>query len=206
MNKRELEKAARSITWRACMLHEDVSEDVRRLEGAGARMVRARVAGFDGFALEYGGARLYVAAPRRRNPGRKQHCTIYALEDVQALEDASAAICAGDYARAERIADTIGAASIRNEVREGLEHMEHELGLSTVAAIVEQAADPEPVNELEAIHALLGNPDGVTVSQKRAGCCIWVSGDTRPHRETLKAYGFRWAPKRAAWYWKPCAA
>ena len=29
----------------------------------------------------------------------------------------------------------------------------------------------------------------------------WLSGDTYPHRETLKRYGARWSGKRQAWYW-----
>ncbi len=31
------------------------------------------------------------------------------------------------------------------------------------------------------------------------GSWIWVSGDTRPHREVLKAAGYRWAPKKLMW-------
>lgn len=29
----------------------------------------------------------------------------------------------------------------------------------------------------------------------------WLSGETYPHRETLKRYGARWSGKRQAWYW-----
>ena len=32
--------------------------------------------------------------------------------------------------------------------------------------------------------------------------CVWVSGDTRPHREELKAAGAKWSGKRQAWYWR----
>ncbi len=35
------------------------------------------------------------------------------------------------------------------------------------------------------------------------GSWIWVGGDTRPHKEALKAAGFRWAPKKRMWYAKP---
>jgi len=31
------------------------------------------------------------------------------------------------------------------------------------------------------------------------GSWIWVSGDTKPHREILKAAGYRWAPKKLMW-------
>lgn len=31
------------------------------------------------------------------------------------------------------------------------------------------------------------------------GSWIWVSGDTRPHKEILKSAGYRWAPKKLMW-------
>ena len=31
------------------------------------------------------------------------------------------------------------------------------------------------------------------------GCWIWVSGDTKPHREALKSAGYKWAPKKLMW-------
>lgn len=35
------------------------------------------------------------------------------------------------------------------------------------------------------------------------GCWIWVSGDTRSHKEALKQAGFLWALKKKAWYFRP---
>jgi len=35
------------------------------------------------------------------------------------------------------------------------------------------------------------------------GAWVWISGDTKPHREILKANGFRWAPKKLCWYFRP---
>lgn len=35
------------------------------------------------------------------------------------------------------------------------------------------------------------------------GVWVWVSGDTKPHRETLKAASFLWAPKKKCWYFRP---
>lgn len=32
---------------------------------------------------------------------------------------------------------------------------------------------------------------------------IWVSGNTRAHKETLKNAGFYWASKKKMWYWRP---
>ena len=35
------------------------------------------------------------------------------------------------------------------------------------------------------------------------GCFVWVTGDTKPHREKLKALKFQWSSKKTAWYLKP---
>lgn len=35
------------------------------------------------------------------------------------------------------------------------------------------------------------------------GSWIWVSGDTRPHREALKGAGFKWASKKLMWNFRP---
>lgn len=35
------------------------------------------------------------------------------------------------------------------------------------------------------------------------GSWIWVSGDTRPHKNTLKESGFKWAPKKCMWNFRP---
>jgi len=33
------------------------------------------------------------------------------------------------------------------------------------------------------------------------GLWLWVTGDTKPHKEELKAAGFRWSPDKTAWYY-----
>jgi hypothetical protein len=33
------------------------------------------------------------------------------------------------------------------------------------------------------------------------GLWLWVTGDTKPHKEELKALGFRWSPHKTAWYY-----
>lgn len=35
------------------------------------------------------------------------------------------------------------------------------------------------------------------------GCYIWVSGDTKPIKERLKEYGFKWSSSKSNWYLKP---
>lgn len=205
MNKRDKEKAARAVTWRACMLNESIPySELETLAREGVQMERLNIAGFDGFAvLIDGGEWKYIAAPRRRNPGKKQTCTMYNLNDINRFERANGEICAGNYRAASEIMALIESAALRAELAEGLEHLESELGYETVA----EQMEPEVVaSELDVVREILGNDQNIAVTQKRPGCCIWVSGDTKPHRETLKEYGFRWAPKKSAWYWKPQAA
>lgn len=41
--------------------------------------------------------------------------------------------------------------------------------------------------------------DGLTV--ELCGRWLWITGDTMPHKDRLKAIGCRWAPKKRAWSW-----
>jgi len=34
------------------------------------------------------------------------------------------------------------------------------------------------------------------------GTWVWVSGDTKPHKESIKELGCRWHSKRVRWYWR----
>jgi hypothetical protein len=42
---------------------------------------------------------------------------------------------------------------------------------------------------------------GLTV--EICGAWIWLSGNTKPHRETLKSAKFSWSPKKLQWYFRP---
>lgn len=35
---------------------------------------------------------------------------------------------------------------------------------------------------------------------------LWLSGNTKEHKETLKAAGCKWAAKKKMWYWRPADA
>lgn len=35
------------------------------------------------------------------------------------------------------------------------------------------------------------------------GCFVWVSGETKPHKDSLKAMGFRWHSTKKMWYKAP---
>lgn len=52
----------------------------------------------------------------------------------------------------------------------------------------------ELINELIKLH-------GIEI--EIIGTFIWITGDTKPHKETLKELGFKWSKKKAAWYKSP---
>lgn len=35
------------------------------------------------------------------------------------------------------------------------------------------------------------------------GNWVWVTGDTKAHKEAIKAAGYKWAKKKLAWYFRP---
>ncbi|MEY8366832.1 molecular chaperone DnaJ [Anaerovoracaceae bacterium 41-7] len=35
------------------------------------------------------------------------------------------------------------------------------------------------------------------------GCFVWVSGETKPHKDQLKEMGFKWHSKKLCWYLAP---
>lgn len=49
------------------------------------------------------------------------------------------------------------------------------------------------------LNAALNAVIGLGLTIEICGSWIWVSGDTKPHREILKASGYRWAPKKLMW-------
>ena len=57
-----------------------------------------------------------------------------------------------------------------------------------------------PADFIRIIEALL-RLDGIEV--ELCGCWLWISGDTRKHKEALKAAGCRWSANKERWYWRP---
>ncbi|MEI7596979.1 MAG: J domain-containing protein [Bacteroidota bacterium] len=53
---------------------------------------------------------------------------------------------------------------------------------------------PEIINQLINLHGII---------IELIGDWIWLSGNTYPHRATLKAIGFFFAPKKIMWYYRP---
>ncbi len=69
----------------------------------------------------------------------------------------------------------------------------------------EGLAEQQPNNKNydEAVNDALNAIIDLGLEIELCGAWVWVSGDTRPHRETLKAAGYQWTPKKARWYFRP---
>ncbi len=52
----------------------------------------------------------------------------------------------------------------------------------------------------EAINAVIGL-SGINIEV--CGAWVWLSGNTKQHKEKIKASGYWWAKKKAAWYFRP---
>lgn len=59
----------------------------------------------------------------------------------------------------------------------------------------------ETPDEFKNIINELFKMQGITIEV--IGCFIWVSGNTKPNKEALKALGFKWHSKKACWYKAP---
>lgn len=55
----------------------------------------------------------------------------------------------------------------------------------------------------EAVNTALNAIIDLGLDIEVCGTWVWVSGDTKPHKDTLKSAGFMWAPKKAMWYFRP---
>ena len=50
----------------------------------------------------------------------------------------------------------------------------------------------------DALNAIMG----LNLTIEICGCWVWVTGDTKTHKELLKAAGYKWSPKKTAWYFR----
>ena len=65
--------------------------------------------------------------------------------------------------------------------------------------VKEQQADySELLND--ALNAVLGL-NGLVI--EICGAWVWITGNTREHKDALKAASFKWANKKKAWYYRP---
>ena len=60
-------------------------------------------------------------------------------------------------------------------------------------------ATTETAREFMGIINALLKLDGLTI--ELCGCWLWISGDTKKHKDALKAAGCRWAAQKKMWSW-----
>lgn len=58
----------------------------------------------------------------------------------------------------------------------------------------------ETAEEFREVIAALLKLDGLTV--ELCGSWLWISGNTREHKDALKAAGCRWSKQKMMWYWR----
>ena len=231
MNKKDAEKKIRELAKQVCVKHEEPNRAAMdELNEAGYAMERLKLAYMDGLRITYPDGSMRYATAVQTAKGRQDRCTIYTMEDVQLYESCtrmlmSAELVSQVYA-ADCYADNIQSDGLRNQVKEGCQQMrkaideardgkpepeptvtpgqDDETPLECYEGFTEEPTKPEPVEDPH--EWLKRSHEGITVSRKNGKACWWVSGNTKPIKDKLKAMGFKWAPKKKMWYLRPAIA
>lgn len=91
--------------------------------------------------------------------------------------------------------DTATMAAINNEYAERFQILKNQ---HNAAADEAHQTTEAPEEFIAIINELLKYP-GLIV--ELCGSWLWISGDTRPVKEQLKAAGCRWSSNKKMWYW-----
>ena len=73
----------------------------------------------------------------------------------------------------------------------------------------EQAQDEKPAQDSpeEGEQAIRRAAEEFGLAIRETSLCLWLAGDTKPHKDALKKAGAKWSAKKGAWYFrKPQAA
>lgn len=92
--------------------------------------------------------------------------------------------------------DTATMAAINQEYDEAFRRLQS--GRTTTAETHEAEEAPETFRAVISRLVILA---GINI--EICGSWVWVTGNTYPNREALKAAGLRYSKGKAAWYWKP---
>ena len=68
---------------------------------------------------------------------------------------------------------------------------------------VEVYENEKMANYPEALAAALHAIAGLNLTIEICGSWVWVSGNTKPHKETLKTAGYKWSKNKSMWYFRP---
>lgn len=98
----------------------------------------------------------------------------------------------------DRGGDTATMAAVNDEYDEAFRRIQS--GHTTQQATETHEADEAP----EAFRAVISRLVILaSINIEICGSWVWVTGNTYPNREALKAAGLRYSKGKAAWYWKP---
>ena len=91
-------------------------------------------------------------------------------------------------------------AEIMKAVNAAMDLLRATVGKWSIRSFCDDGA-PSIDEELAAIYAKLRHLAGVKLEV--CGSWLWVTGDTRPVKDAIKAAGLRFSPNKSAWYWHP---
>lgn len=102
----------------------------------------------------------------------------------------------------DRGGDAATMAAINNEYDEAFHRLQHQHSTTEASGSTESEAEAEEVpEEFRAVISRLVILAGINI--EICGSWIWITGNTYPNREALKAAGCRYSKNKVAWYWHP---
>lgn len=99
----------------------------------------------------------------------------------------------------DRGGDTATMAAINDEYDEAFRRLQS--GRTTAQQTAEAHEAEEAPEAFRAVISRLVILAGINI--EICGSWVWVTGNTYPNREALKAAGLCYSKSKAAWYWKP---
>lgn len=95
-------------------------------------------------------------------------------------------------------------AAINNAYDEALKRIARSEGKATPSGEQSEVNFNDLDDGFREVLEKLMNLDGLDI--ELCGAWLWIGGNTREHKETLKAAGCKWASKKKMWYWRPESA
>jgi hypothetical protein len=84
----------------------------------------------------------------------------------------------------------------------GLEMMQMINAAYDLAQDFEGEFTTSPENFSDKINDALNAIFGCNLIIEICGCWVWVTGNTKAYKEILKSAGYKWSPKKMAWYFR----
>ena len=118
------------------------------------------------------------------------------FENVKTLNDLKA-----EYRRLAMAnhPDLGGSTAVMQEINAAYDRLFAELKVAHNAAADEEHQTNEMPHEFRDIITALLRMDGLKI--ELCGCWLWITGNTRAHKDELKALGCHWSQQKAAWSW-----